>query len=135
MFCKDDSTFGPAVAATACRDFDFTLTFESSILSILPSTIFLLFACVRLTQLRRKDVKVSIVSWSGKCLYVSKIAACGVAILGEILALASWATVNKTYGSGVTIAAFAFSFLASLVYLFGGTFGHSDMAIVYFYCL
>ncbi|KAF8211651.1 P-loop containing nucleoside triphosphate hydrolase protein [Mycena galopus ATCC 62051] len=40
-FCLDDSNFGPQ---SLCRSFDFTLTFEASILLIVPSTIFICVA-------------------------------------------------------------------------------------------
>jgi hypothetical protein len=49
----NDNDFGPAVHG--CRDdFDFTLLFENTILSIAPSLLVLLFAIGRLYYLRRK---------------------------------------------------------------------------------
>lgn len=48
-----DNSWGPVVDDCA-RSFDFTLLFEESILSILPSVILLLFAPVRLVSLSRK---------------------------------------------------------------------------------
>lgn len=59
--CGDDS-FGPALQA--CRsgvgrnDFDFTLLFEQSILSILPSAFLLLAAALRNVQLFSGPKKV-----------------------------------------------------------------------------
>ncbi|OLN87143.1 Canalicular multispecific organic anion transporter 2-like protein 1 [Colletotrichum chlorophyti] len=48
--CRNDREFGPAVVG--CRgDFDFTVAFELSILSILPSCLFLLSTSWRLVQL------------------------------------------------------------------------------------
>lgn len=49
--CDADVGFGPTV--TGCReDFDFTLLFEKTILSILPSSVIILILAVRLPQLR-----------------------------------------------------------------------------------
>ncbi|OAA71991.1 ABC transporter [Akanthomyces lecanii RCEF 1005] len=56
----NDAAFGPVVASAACRGgFDFTVKFEESTLSILPSSLFIVVAaaqCVRL--LRHKSLKV-----------------------------------------------------------------------------
>jgi hypothetical protein len=48
--CSDEA-FGPASCA---RDFDFTLTFEQGIPSILPSTVLILLTPVRLIYLLRR---------------------------------------------------------------------------------
>lgn len=51
-----DDVFGPAVHG--CRDnFDFTLLFEQTILSIAPSALLLLCTPVRLVQLGKSSVK------------------------------------------------------------------------------
>lgn len=50
-----DRSFGPAV--TCPSTFDFTLVFEQSILSIGPSTIFLLLVLLRVWRLYRESVK------------------------------------------------------------------------------
>lgn len=51
--CVNDDTFGPA--ARGCRgDFDFTLVFERTILSIFPNACFAILAVVRLTILSRR---------------------------------------------------------------------------------
>lgn len=50
-----DRFFGPAV--TCPLTFDFTLVFEQSILSIGPSTIFLLLVLLRVWRLYRESVK------------------------------------------------------------------------------
>lgn len=48
--CPNDASFGPAVEG--CRDdFDFTVTFEKIILSIIPSSIFIALAAARITFL------------------------------------------------------------------------------------
>jgi hypothetical protein len=53
-----DSVFGPVVEPCA-RKFDFTFLFENTILSILPSSIFLLVACWRLLSRRSARPKVA----------------------------------------------------------------------------
>ena len=51
-----DRTFGPLV--NGCRaDFDFTFLFQESILSITPSSIFLLAAFIRIKYLCKQAVK------------------------------------------------------------------------------
>lgn len=68
-----ENTFGPA----SCRnDFDFTLLFEQSILSLAPSLIFIMAATWRLWQLRLASVKtlpdpsqmIKMVSLNSSCL-------------------------------------------------------------------
>lgn len=49
-----DNTFGPVVDECA-RVFDFTLLFQESILTILPSAALLLFAPLRLISLSRRQ--------------------------------------------------------------------------------
>ncbi|KAL7790898.1 P-loop containing nucleoside triphosphate hydrolase protein [Trichoderma ceciliae] len=53
-----DGFFGPGVWADGCRGgFDFTLSFEESILSVLPSALFLLFSIPRAIYLLRTPDK------------------------------------------------------------------------------
>lgn len=52
-----DAAFGPAIAG--CRDdFDFTLVFEQSIFVILPASLLLVAAPVRLLRLGKSPVVV-----------------------------------------------------------------------------
>ncbi|CAG8022334.1 unnamed protein product [Penicillium salamii] len=54
-----DNHFGPILSTADCRSgFDFTVAFESSILSILPAACFLLLAIFRLFQLSKESPKV-----------------------------------------------------------------------------
>lgn len=53
-----DSRFGPRVK-TQCRSFDFTVQFERSIFSILPSSLFILCAAVRIVLLYHARARVS----------------------------------------------------------------------------
>jgi ATP-binding cassette subfamily C (CFTR/MRP) protein 1 len=51
-----DDRFGPTVVG--CRDdFDFTLMFEQSILSLIPSVVLLIVSVARITQLYRCRIK------------------------------------------------------------------------------
>lgn len=55
--CEADFAFGPTV--TGCRgDFDFTLLFEKTILSIVPSLAIIIALAVRLPQLRSKPAVI-----------------------------------------------------------------------------
>ncbi|GFF44547.1 hypothetical protein IFM46972_07580 [Aspergillus udagawae] len=55
----DDGQFGPIVATGDCREgFDFTVLFESDILSIVPAACFLLLASFRVLHLFRQSQKV-----------------------------------------------------------------------------
>jgi hypothetical protein len=63
MACSGDADriFGPTVKG--CRgNFDFTLTFEETILRILPSSCFLLFAVLKVLAMLRQPV----VAWPGR---------------------------------------------------------------------
>lgn len=69
--CQNDSSFGPAV--TGCRgDFDFTIFFEATILSTLPSALFILLAPWRFWQLKDRSCVVT-----GQALWYSKAVSCG----------------------------------------------------------
>ena len=58
LLCSSaDSDFGPGVASN-CSSFDFTLTFEDSVLSVLPSSLFILSFLPRIYFLRRSSRKV-----------------------------------------------------------------------------
>lgn len=59
--CREvDETFGPSVGPDCRGGFDFTLTFESSILSVAPSIIFLIAILFqyRRVKLRRRQVRL-----------------------------------------------------------------------------
>ena len=51
-----DNTLGPVVLKQ-CRAFDFTLLFEQTLLSLVPSLILILLAAVRLFHVFRRSVK------------------------------------------------------------------------------
>lgn len=53
-----DQAFGPLITR-ACRAFDFTLMFEQTILSIVPSSIFLVSSLWRMYRLNGSALKVA----------------------------------------------------------------------------
>jgi hypothetical protein len=55
--CSSDTSFGPAVEGFN-RNFDFTVTFEESILSIVPSVLLILVAPVRILLLKDQRRRV-----------------------------------------------------------------------------
>ncbi|KAI8275314.1 ABC transporter atnG [Colletotrichum sp. SAR11_240] len=108
-----DDSFGPIIQD--CRDgFDFTLTFEQCLFTILPASLLLLVAPLRLFQLGKLPRAVS-----GNVLRLCKIAAIGVLAVLQLTLIALWAT-HRDEGRlrTVSIAASCVSFAASLV--FGG---------------
>lgn len=56
--CTDDS-FGPIIQGGCREDFDFTLLFEQSFFSILPSTLFILISSQKIYSLHRQPRRVS----------------------------------------------------------------------------
>nr|GAT47975.1 predicted protein [Mycena chlorophos] len=70
MTCPQDRTFGPA---STCRDLDFTLDFEQTILSLSPDVVFIAIAALRLAFLSRQsrctnNSKLSYALLAIKCL-------------------------------------------------------------------
>ena len=69
-----DNSFGPAVRPTpGCRTFDFTILFEDAFLSLVPSTLFLLFSILKIRWFQRRP-KVPQNEWwsllfSSVCLF------------------------------------------------------------------
>lgn len=108
-----DDSFGPIIQD--CRDgFDFTLTFEQCLFTILPASLLLLVAPLRLFQLGKLPRAVS-----GNVLRLCKIAAIGILAVLQLTLIALWVT-HRDEGRlrTVSIAASCVSFAASLV--FGG---------------
>ncbi|KJF60311.1 uncharacterized protein CIMG_12872 [Coccidioides immitis RS] len=104
--CSDHG-FGPA----SCRRFDFTLVFEQSILSILPSAALIILAFVRVHFLYGSSVK----AMPHPVFKVKVVMA--VAYIGLQLALVVlWSSVASVQ-TGVPIASAALSFIDSLVIL------------------
>ncbi|KAK0612146.1 ABC transporter [Immersiella caudata] len=117
--CLNDNSFGPAVVG--CRDnFDFTRTFEHSILSIAPSAIMISFAFARLPYLSGQPIAVH----GGQRFRLLKLAAISmfIGLQTSLLAIActSPAPEGQTY-----IAAVALAFCVSLLLLPLSFYEHS----------
>ena len=107
---------------STCRAFDFTLLFESAILSILPSAVFILLALLLLYDLLvRKTTRVltplRYLPQLGKQLIAWKIISSGGAVLCDAIALAAWVgragRADATPGYSVTTASLALRLIAA----------------------
>ncbi|OAQ77246.1 ABC multidrug transporter [Purpureocillium lilacinum] len=103
-----DGAFGPGVWSQGCRGgFDFTLSFEESILTILPAAVFLVLAGGRCVYLFRSGDKAK-----REATYTPKlITGCLYAALN--LALLAVVASSPRAGSKLAIAAAVLSLLAS----------------------
>ncbi|KAK3386815.1 ABC transporter [Podospora didyma] len=61
--CLSDANFGPAVSSSCRGGFDFTITFENIVFSLIPSCLFVALAIARLWYLARRNSVVSGGSW------------------------------------------------------------------------
>ncbi|KAK0619996.1 ABC transporter [Immersiella caudata] len=95
-----DRSFGPGVFDPACRGgFDFTVLFEETILSILPSACFLLVAPLQATHVCKGAVRVR-----PTLLRTVKLAViCAYAGL-QLALLVLWSSPSSTYSTPVVIA-------------------------------
>ncbi|KAF2817519.1 P-loop containing nucleoside triphosphate hydrolase protein [Mytilinidion resinicola] len=106
--CQTDGSFGPGIGS--CRGgFDFTLTFEDSILSLLPQVAFLLLAPLRFNTLRRRKNRVAKNSHLGFLKIVTSI----LYTASSIILLVLWSEI-ESYKTKMSIAANSFQFLSSL---------------------
>ncbi|KAM0755999.1 P-loop containing nucleoside triphosphate hydrolase protein [Meredithblackwellia eburnea MCA 4105] len=124
--CSNDGTFGPV---SNCRAFDFTITFEFFILSILPSALFILLASHEIFQLRKADPVIPPFkkqSFKAKVVYASKVALNLSFAATGLAALVSWTrsqdSVTTTDGGeslnpDIGTAAFALELVSSLIQL------------------
>ncbi|KAK8101492.1 hypothetical protein PG999_011866 [Apiospora kogelbergensis] len=83
-----DDAFGPAVPECA-RTFDFTLLFEETILSILPSAVFLILGAIRIATLFTRKSRVG-----GVILRSIKLLVIGILLAFSVVLLALWAAGN-----------------------------------------
>ncbi|KAK1256135.1 hypothetical protein MKX07_008394 [Trichoderma sp. CBMAI-0711] len=106
-----DASFGPVVDA-ACRDgFDFTLLFEQSIFVLVPASLLLLVAPLRLLKLRKAPVKVT--DNVSRAIKLS-VTACLAAL--QLVSIALWASHDGPARlNGVSVAAASVSFASSLM--------------------
>lgn len=110
--CTNDAAFGPTVSG--CRDdFDFTITFQHSILSILPSACFIILALFRLAlQWREPHQTGNIALRNTKVVLLTIYAGLQTALLA--LSAQQMAEQNGIYSLSSAAAALTFfaSFLA-----------------------
>ncbi|KAJ3526432.1 hypothetical protein NM208_g11192 [Fusarium decemcellulare] len=113
-FCASsaDAAFGPIVGPDECRDgFDFTLTFEQSILVLSPAALLLLVAPFRLFSLYNAPVKVA-----SHRLRLFKLAAIALLAVLHLVLIVLWATQPyRTRLDRVSVAAACVSFASSLM--------------------
>ncbi|KAK0643218.1 P-loop containing nucleoside triphosphate hydrolase protein [Cercophora newfieldiana] len=113
---SSDHLFGPQLPT----HFDFTLTFEHSILSLPPSALFLLFAAYTVSSLHQRshnryDLNENVILRSGS-LYVSKILACILLCCFQLAVVIQWgvyAAASKSHG--VAVGSSVLSFLCSVM--------------------
>ncbi|PYH48181.1 ABC transporter-like protein [Aspergillus saccharolyticus JOP 1030-1] len=106
--CNDDQ-FGPGITGGCRSNFDFTLLFEQSILSLLPSTILILVFPGRLAHLVRQDIKTA----PGIRIYKRVITYVIFAAL-QITLLAEWASAATPH-SRMTIPAASLAVVDALI--------------------
>ncbi|KAJ6438338.1 ABC multidrug transporter [Purpureocillium lavendulum] len=101
-----DGTFGPGVLGQDCRGgFDFTVTFEESILTVLPAALFLVLASGRCVYLlRSKDTAKREATYTPKLVTAALYATLQIALL---------AVVASRHASRLSIAAAVLGLLAS----------------------
>ncbi|KAM0306073.1 hypothetical protein ACHAO8_010900 [Botrytis cinerea] len=102
-----DDTFGPAVTSCA-RTFDFTLFFEQAILSLVPSTIFLLISPLRIWRLRISSQK-TMSSWMSIAKPITALALVSVRIL-----LLVYYTIQNTIRTSFSIPTAILDLLAAV---------------------
>ena len=107
-----DEAFGPVVSG--CRnDFDFTITFEQYFFTIVPASLLLISAPLRLKYLSKLPSVVA-----GNLFRVAKLIVIGVFAVFQLTLVALWASQSKTLGHvrTVSIAASSISFVATLTF-------------------
>lgn len=115
--CLNDGSFGPAVVG--CRDdFDFTKLFEQSMLSIAPSSLFVILAVLRVAYLYRRPIVVN-GSWRFQQFKFAAIG-CYVSLQIAILVLACTSKHNER----TAIPASVLSLLAATLVLVISVFEH-----------
>jgi hypothetical protein len=100
-----DNAFGPSINSACRSGFDFTLTFEQSVLSILPSALLLLLTPLRLYVLYGENVKAV---RDGR--YGAKAAAVAALAVVQLTMLILW-TIHDNLRTPTSIPAAALSFV------------------------
>lgn len=107
-----DGSFGPIVDSCV-RTFDFTLFFEETVLSILPSSVFLILAFVRLGVLTGQKRRVR-----GSIFSTLKLTTFGVLLVLSAALLALWSLGGaSTHQTRASVPAAALSMVECLVFM------------------
>ncbi|UKZ89567.1 uncharacterized protein TrAFT101_004613 [Trichoderma asperellum] len=99
--CANDDAFGPVVKG--CRgNFDFTITFEKTMLSILPSACFAILAAIRLVNLSRQPhMTANILLRNVKVILFSGFSATQIAVLVVLAKHPETAAYSLSLGAAI----------------------------------
>ncbi|KAH7310266.1 ABC transporter [Rhexocercosporidium sp. MPI-PUGE-AT-0058] len=107
--CGDDS-FGPGVQSSNCRGgFDFTVSFEESILAILPAACFIVFTPLRAVRLFKKRIKVK-----STAIHAIKLGAIGIYAVLQLALVILWSTSNVYFKTRLSIVSTVLNLVAAL---------------------
>lgn len=117
-FPTADQAFGPAIDSSCRGDFDFTITFEQCIFTILPSVILLLAAPFQIRHLSNAHPKFKFTASSSNTFKYVKLGAIAIFAVFQLTQMAWWAAQSEHLGRlrAVSIAASCVSFVASLMF-------------------
>ncbi|KAL8281226.1 hypothetical protein RQP46_006260 [Phenoliferia psychrophenolica] len=113
--CPDDLTFGPV---SSCRAFDFTIAFESYILSILPSAVLITFGTLRLFWLQKTPYEIPKISKSSglaKVAYALKMLTIVACVATQVAALVLWTDQEDGFQSVSLTADTSLALISSLI--------------------
>ncbi|KAK5990162.1 ABC multidrug transporter B [Cladobotryum mycophilum] len=106
-----DAAFGPAVASPDCRGgFDFTVLFEESIFSLLPSALFLLIAPLQAARALSNKRTIAVRPSS---LHILKLTSITVYAALQLTLLILWSS-GSYYTTSLSLASSVLSFCATL---------------------
>ncbi|KAH7388905.1 ABC transporter [Cadophora sp. MPI-SDFR-AT-0126] len=107
--CGDDS-FGPGVQSSNCRGgFDFTVSFEESILTILPAACFIIFTPLRAIRLFKRRIKVK-----STVVHAIKLCAIGIYAALQLTLIILWSSSDVYFKTRLSIASTVLNLLAAL---------------------
>ncbi|KAJ7230413.1 hypothetical protein GGX14DRAFT_692155 [Mycena pura] len=109
MTCVQDKSFGPA---STCRDLDFTLYFEQTILSFSPDVVFIVFAFLRLVYLNSKSRRTKASGWSYALLALKDVAA--LFVLSATIASLVVSRHQQIYSTSLGLAAPAVQIISAV---------------------
>jgi ATP-binding cassette, subfamily C (CFTR/MRP), member 1 len=112
-----DDAFGPIVEQE-CRDgFDFTLTFEQYIFSLLPASLLLIVVPFRLAYLSSRKKRGMAPVVGGRALKLAKLAAISVFAVLQLTLMILWATQQRNSRlKTASVAASSVSFASTLMF-------------------